>query len=49
VDLYGNCHYSDAAHGRGSIMRQNSVVVVAFVISFSVLAAAIVGFGKKKD
>lgn len=31
----------------GQFMRQNSVVVVALVISFSVLAAAIVGFGKK--
>lgn len=30
-------------------IRQNSIVVVAFVISFSILAAAIVGFRKKKE
>jgi LysM repeat protein len=30
-------------------VRQNSTVVVAFMISFSVLVAAIVGFGKKKE
>jgi hypothetical protein len=29
-------------------IRDNSVVVVAFVLSFSVLVAAIIGFGKKK-
>ena len=33
----------------GEFMKQNSTVVVAFVISFSVLVAAIVGFGKKKE
>ncbi|HET9914152.1 MAG TPA: LysM peptidoglycan-binding domain-containing protein [Anaerolineales bacterium] len=33
----------------GQFIRQNSTVVVAFVISFSVLVAAIVGFGKKKE
>lgn len=33
----------------GQFIRQNSIVVVAFVISFSVLVAAIVGFGKKKQ
>jgi LysM repeat protein len=32
----------------GQFIRQNSVVVVAFVISFSVLVAAIMGFGRKK-
>jgi LysM domain-containing protein/cysteine-rich secretory family protein len=32
----------------GQFMRQNSVVVVAFVISFSVLIAGIAGFGKKR-
>jgi uncharacterized protein YkwD/LysM repeat protein len=32
----------------GSFLKQNSLVVVAFLISFSVLVAAIVGFGKKK-
>ena len=30
-------------------IKQNSMVVVAFVISFSVLIAGIVGFGKKKE
>jgi len=33
----------------GQFIKQNSMVVVAFVISFSVLVAALVGFGKKKD
>jgi uncharacterized protein YkwD len=33
----------------GRFFKENSVVVVAFVISFSVLVAAIVGFGKKKQ
>ncbi len=33
----------------GQFVRQNSTVVVAFVISFSVLVAAIVGFRKKKE
>jgi LysM repeat protein/uncharacterized protein YkwD len=33
----------------GQFIRQNSTVVVAFVISFSILVAAIVGFGKKKE
>ncbi|MGE5774889.1 MAG: LysM peptidoglycan-binding domain-containing protein [Chloroflexota bacterium] len=33
----------------GEFMKQNSTVVVAFVISFSVLVAAIVGFRKKKE
>jgi hypothetical protein len=33
----------------GQFIRQNSTVVVALVISFSVLVAAIVGFGKKKE
>lgn len=33
----------------GQFIKQNSTVVVAFVISFSVLVAAIVGFGKKKE
>lgn len=32
----------------GQFVKQNSTVVVALVISFSVLVAAIVGFGKKK-
>lgn len=32
----------------GQFIKQNSVVVVAFVLSFSVLVAALVGFGKKK-
>ena len=31
------------------LIGQNSTVIVAFVISFSVLVAAIVGFGKKKE
>jgi uncharacterized protein YkwD len=35
--------------GAGQFMRQSSIMVVAFVISFSMLVAAIVGFGKKKD
>jgi len=33
----------------GQFIRQNSTVVVALVISFSVLVAGIVGFGKKKE
>jgi uncharacterized protein YkwD/LysM repeat protein len=33
----------------GQFVKQNSTVVVAFVISFSVLVAALVGFGKKKE
>lgn len=33
----------------GQFIKQNSTVVVAFVISFSVLVAAMVGFGKKKE
>jgi hypothetical protein len=33
----------------GEFIKQNSMVVVAFVISFSVLVAGIVGFGKKKE
>ena len=33
----------------GQLLRQNSTVVVAMVISFSVLVAAIVGFAKKKE
>ena len=33
----------------GQFIKQNSMVVVAFVISFSVLVAGIVGFGKKKE
>lgn len=33
----------------GQFIKRNSTVVVAFVISFSVLVAAIVGFGKKKE
>jgi uncharacterized protein YkwD len=32
----------------GQFIRENSVVVVAFVLSFSVLVAAIIGFGKKE-
>lgn len=32
----------------GQFIRENSVVVVAFLISFSVLVAAIIGFGKKR-
>jgi spore germination protein YaaH len=32
----------------GQFIRQNSIVVVALVISFSVLVAAIVGFRKRK-
>ena len=35
--------------GASQFIKQNSVVVVALVISFSVLVAAIVGFGKKKE
>jgi len=34
--------------GASQFIRQNSVVVVAFVVSFAVLAAALIGFGKKK-
>jgi len=33
----------------GKFVKQNSTVVVALVISFSVLVAAIVGFGRKKE
>ncbi len=33
----------------GEFVKQNSMVVVAFVISFSILVAAIVGFRKKKE
>lgn len=33
----------------GQFIKHNSMVVVAFVISFSVLIAGIVGFGKKKE
>jgi len=33
----------------GQFIRQNSTVVVAFVISFSAPLAGIVGFGKKKE
>jgi hypothetical protein len=33
----------------GQFVKQNSAVVVALVISFSVLVAAMVGFGKKKE
>ena len=33
----------------GQFIKQNSLVVVAFVISFSVLIAGIIGFGKKKE
>ena len=33
----------------GQFIKQNSMVIVAFVISFSVLVAGIVGFGKKKE
>jgi hypothetical protein len=33
----------------GQFIKQNSLVVVAFVISFSVLIAGIVGFGRKKE
>jgi LysM repeat protein len=33
----------------GEFVKQNSTVVVAFVISFSVLVAALVGFRKKKE
>ena len=33
----------------GLFIRQNSIVIVAFVISFSVLVAGILGFGKKKE
>lgn len=32
----------------GQFIRENSIVVVAFLLSFSVLVAALVGFGKKK-
>jgi len=32
----------------GQFVKQNSRVVVAFVISISVLVAALIGFGKKK-
>jgi hypothetical protein len=33
----------------GQFIKQNSMVVVAFAISFSVVVAGIVGFGKKKE
>jgi hypothetical protein len=33
----------------GQLLKQNSTVVVAFVISFSVLVAALVGFGKHRE
>ena len=32
----------------GQFPRQNSTVVVAFVVRFSVLVAGIMGFGRKK-
>lgn len=35
--------------GAQHFIRENSAVVVAFVISFSVLVATLVGFGKKKQ
>ncbi len=38
-----------SATDAGQFIRQNSTIVVAFVISFSVLVAAIVGFSKKKE
>jgi uncharacterized protein YkwD len=38
----------DLSLDAGQLIRENSVVVVAFLISFSVLIAAIIGFGKKK-
>jgi hypothetical protein len=33
----------------GQQIRQNSTVVVALMIAFSVLLAGIIGFGKKKE
>jgi LysM repeat protein len=33
----------------GQFVRENSMVVVALVISFSVLVAALVGFGKRQE
>lgn len=39
----------DTSISPGQLIRQNSIVVVAFVISFSVLVAALVGFGKKRE
>lgn len=38
-----------ASTAAGEFVKQNSMVVVAFVISFSVLVAALVGFRKKKE
>jgi hypothetical protein len=32
----------------GQFIQENSIVVVAFVLSFSILVAALVGFGKKR-
>jgi LysM repeat protein len=37
------------ATAAGEFVRQNSMVVAAFLISFSILVAAIVGFRKKKE
>jgi uncharacterized protein YkwD len=38
-----------SAWDAGQFLKQNSAVVAAFVISFSVLVGAIIGFGKKKE
>jgi LysM repeat protein/uncharacterized protein YkwD len=40
---------SASSMNTGDFLKQNGLAVVAFVISFSVLVAAIVGFGKKKE
>ena len=40
---------SAATTATGQFLRENSTVVVAFVISFSVLVAGIMGFGKRKN
>jgi len=37
------------ASERGSFLRQSSIVVVALLISFSILVAGIVGFGRKNS
>jgi hypothetical protein len=33
----------------GQFVKQNSTIVVALLIAFSVLAAAVIGFSKKKE
>jgi len=39
----------EASMNAGQFLKQNSMVVAAFIISFSVLVAGIVGFGRKKE